>query len=295
MLTPSKTNQIEKAIYCMLPIIWHSGKGKTMETVKRSVVIVRGGCIGGQRRFIGQWKCYASWCWPKVNRLPAISSAKWKRKLLSHAWLFVTPWRLYSPWNSPGQNTGVESHSLLQGIFLIQGSNPGLPHCRQILYQLSHQRSPRILEGVAYPFSRGSSQPRNWTGVSCKHSLYSESDQSLCPPLPGPPFILFELVSFYKKLPWTLLLVYLQQSCVFFHKEIFLLAAKKETFSPGTTYSPEKIFPCWQIIYRHSVPLGWMSRKETQDLYVVLKPQGSATRARMGERTGYRKCFHLFF
>ena len=48
---------------------------------------------------------------------------------------------LYSPWNSPGQNTGVGSLSLLQGIFPIQGSNPGLPHCRQILYQLSHQGS----------------------------------------------------------------------------------------------------------------------------------------------------------
>ena len=48
---------------------------------------------------------------------------------------------LYSPWNSPGQNTGVGSHSLLQGIFSTQGSNPGLPHCRQILYQLSHQGS----------------------------------------------------------------------------------------------------------------------------------------------------------
>ena len=49
---------------------------------------------------------------------------------------------LYSPWNSPGQNTGVGSHSLLQEIFPTQGSNPGLPHCRQILYQLSHQGSP---------------------------------------------------------------------------------------------------------------------------------------------------------
>ena len=69
--------------------------------------------------------------------------------------------------NSPGQNTGVGSHPLLQGIFPIQGSNPGLPHCRQILYQLSHQGSPRIMEWVAYPFSRGSSWSRNWTGVSC--------------------------------------------------------------------------------------------------------------------------------
>ena len=49
----------------------------------------------------------------------------------------------YNPWNSPGQNTGVGSLSLLQGIFLTQGSNPGLPHCRQILYQLSHQGRPK--------------------------------------------------------------------------------------------------------------------------------------------------------
>ena len=74
---------------------------------------------------------------------------------------------LYSPWNSPGQNTGVGSHSLLQGIFPIQGSNPCLPHCRWILYQLSHKGSLRILEWVANPFSRGSSLLRNWTGVSC--------------------------------------------------------------------------------------------------------------------------------
>ena len=47
------------------------------------------------------------------------------------------------------------------------GSNPGLLHCRQILCQLSHQGSPRILEWVAYPFSRGSSQPGNPAGVSC--------------------------------------------------------------------------------------------------------------------------------
>ena len=74
---------------------------------------------------------------------------------------------LYCPWNSPGQNTGVGSGSLLQRIFPTQGSNPGLSHCRQILYQLSHKGSPAVLEWVAYPFSRGSSQPRNRTGVSC--------------------------------------------------------------------------------------------------------------------------------
>ena len=75
------------------------------------------------------------------------------------------PHGLYSPWNFPGQNAGVGSLSLLQGIFPTQGSNPGLLHCRQILYQLSHKRSPEIREWVAYPFSSGSSQPRNQTGA----------------------------------------------------------------------------------------------------------------------------------
>ena len=56
--------------------------------------------------------------------------------------------------------------SLLQGIFPSQGLNPGLPHCRRILYQLSHKGSPEILEWVACPFSSGSSRPRNRTGVS---------------------------------------------------------------------------------------------------------------------------------
>ena len=53
------------------------------------------------------------------------------------------PARLLCPWNSPGKNHGVGSHSLLQGIFLTQGSNPRLLHCRQILYPLSHQGSPQ--------------------------------------------------------------------------------------------------------------------------------------------------------
>ena len=57
--------------------------------------------------------------------------------------------------------------ALLQGIFPTQGLNPGLLYCRQILYSLSHQGRPKTLEWVAYPFSRRSSQPRNWTGISC--------------------------------------------------------------------------------------------------------------------------------
>ena len=78
----------------------------------------------------------------------------------------LLPCGLYSPWNSLGQNTGVGSLSLLQRIFPTQESNPGLPHCRQILYQLSHKGSPRILEWIIYPFSSGSSWPRNRTRVS---------------------------------------------------------------------------------------------------------------------------------
>ena len=69
--------------------------------------------------------------------------------------------------DSPGKNTEVGCCALLQGSFPTQGLNPGLPHCRQILYCLSHQGTLRILEWVAYPFSRGSSWLRNWTGVSC--------------------------------------------------------------------------------------------------------------------------------
>ena len=78
----------------------------------------------------------------------------------------------YSPSNSPGQNTGVSSLSFLQGIFPTQGLNPGLPHCRQILYQLNHKGSPRLLEWVVYPFSRRSSWHRNKTGVSFIESRF---------------------------------------------------------------------------------------------------------------------------
>ena len=63
------------------------------------------------------------------------------------------PVRLFCPWNSPGNNTGVGCHSLLQGIFPTQGLNPGLLCCRQILYHLSHQGNPycgyvNIIQGI---------------------------------------------------------------------------------------------------------------------------------------------------
>ena len=72
---------------------------------------------------------------------------------------------IHSPWNSLGQNIGVGGLSLFQMIFPTQGSNTGLLHCSRILYQLSHQRSPRIGEWVAYPFYSRSS----WNRIGVSH------------------------------------------------------------------------------------------------------------------------------
>ena len=55
----------------------------------------------------------------------------------------LQPTRLLCPWSSPGKNTGVGCHSLLQRLFPTQGLNPSLPHCRQVLYHLKPQRSPK--------------------------------------------------------------------------------------------------------------------------------------------------------
>ena len=59
----------------------------------------------------------------------------------------LQPTRFLCPWNSPGKNMGVGSCSLLQGIFPTQGSNPGLPHCRRVLYQLSHKETQKYWSG----------------------------------------------------------------------------------------------------------------------------------------------------
>ena len=96
------------------------------------------------------------------------STGAWCEVMVSHSVVSdsLWPYGLCSPWNSPGQNTGVGSLYLLQGLIPTQRLNPGLPHCRRILYQLSHKGSPRILEWGAYPFSRRSSGPKKWTGAS---------------------------------------------------------------------------------------------------------------------------------
>ena len=60
------------------------------------------------------------------------------------------PHEIYNPWNSPGQNTGVGKHSLLQRIFPTQGLNTGLLHCRRILYHLSHHLSENNYSYLAW-------------------------------------------------------------------------------------------------------------------------------------------------
>ena len=70
---------------------------------------------------------------------------------ISYCFCFSGKVKVAHPWNSPGQKTGVGGLSLLHGIFPTQGSNLGLPHCRQIFYQLSHKGSPRTLINTHVP------------------------------------------------------------------------------------------------------------------------------------------------
>ena len=77
---------------------------------------------------------------------------------------------------------GVGCHTLLPGIFSTLGCNPGLPHCRRILYHLIHQGSPRILNWVVYPFSRDLADPGIELGSPALQA------DSLPAELPGKPF-----------------------------------------------------------------------------------------------------------
>ena len=99
--------------------------------------------------------------------IPTVLLCYW----VSHVWFFVTAWTAVhqTPYgihmDSPGKITGVACHALLQGIFPTRGLNSGLLDCRKVL--LPFEPSPRILEWVVYPFSRGTCQLRNPTGISC--------------------------------------------------------------------------------------------------------------------------------
>ena len=86
-----------------------------------------------------------------ASLLKSTMKVKVKVKSLSRARLFATPWivactKLVCPWDFQGKSTGVCCDFLFQGTFPTQGSNPGLSHCRQTLYHLSHQGSPKAIE-----------------------------------------------------------------------------------------------------------------------------------------------------
>ena len=83
----------------------------------------------------------------EAKKKKKIHTCKWKWKLLSHGHLFATPWtvapQVFCPWDSPGKNIGSVAIPFSRGIFPNQVWNPDLLHCRQILYCLSHQGSPK--------------------------------------------------------------------------------------------------------------------------------------------------------
>ena len=97
----------------------------------------------------------------------------WKDESCSVVSNSLQPHRLYSPWNSLGKNTGMDSLTLLQGIFPTQGSNPGLPHCRQILYQLCHKGSLQLLWKACCYLSPSTSV---WTSESIDLIQFSISE-----------------------------------------------------------------------------------------------------------------------
>ena len=90
----------------------------------------------------------------------------------------LCPHGLNSPWDSPVKNTRVGSHSLFQGIFSTQGSNLGLLHCTQILYQLSHQESHNTKVGSLCLLQQISpTQELNRGLLHCRWILYQLSYQ----------------------------------------------------------------------------------------------------------------------
>ena len=122
--------------------------------------------------------------------------------VLSHSVLFnslgpqgLQPSRLLCPWDFPGKNTGVGCQALLQGIFPTQGSNPGLLHCKWILYQLSYQGSPDIGISSVQSLSRVWLFVTPWTEA---HQASLSITNSRSPPKP---------ISIESVMPWNHLIL----------------------------------------------------------------------------------------
>ena len=142
------------------------------------------------------------------------------------------------------------SRCLLQGTFSTQGSNPGLPHCRRILYQLSHQGSPRILEWVAHPFSSTPSWPRKRTGSPAlqRDSLPAE--------LPGKPiYSPWERTKGGFFTSWAMREAHCQPKSVQSLKEVCF--SKGMPMAQGWCPSPLSI--CAWLKLAHT-PLSWIPR-----------------------------------
>ena len=129
---------------------WNAGTGggsRLQSVFKQMLVILQQWPLGRPTQSVSPDQAMPNSGQEQRGRVPGNPQSKKNesRSVMSDS---LWPHGLYSPWNAPGQNTGVGSLSLLQGIFPTQGLNPGLPYCRHILYQLSHKGSPRILEWV---------------------------------------------------------------------------------------------------------------------------------------------------
>ena len=132
---------------------------------------------------------------------------KWKSESGSVMSSSLRPYGLYSPWNSPGQNTGVGSLSLFQGIFTTQGWNPGLPHCRRIFLPAEPKGKAKItgvgsLSLLQRIFPTQNRTTQSWPGMGLNGEVDSNCAWSLtsapwllclgtchiyCPPVLGPP------------------------------------------------------------------------------------------------------------
>ena len=98
----------------------------------------------------GAWLAIVHWVANSWTQLSDYESESESHAVVSNS---LQPHGLYSPWNSPGQNTGVGSLSLLQWIFPTQESNQALLHCGQILYQVIYQEIPYIYITITLLYS----------------------------------------------------------------------------------------------------------------------------------------------
>ena len=152
----SEISQMPKNRHCAIPLLGVPGGVRVTETEDRKFRGYQGlGEEGGRLVFNGHR--VSIWSSEMILEMVSVTAAQpcecAHRHRTGHLKMVesesrsvvpdsLRPHRLYSPWNSPGQDTGVGSLSLLQRIFPTQESNPGLLHFGRILYQLNYQGSP---------------------------------------------------------------------------------------------------------------------------------------------------------